>query len=114
MIKSSTEQSSELLDLPSGKVVAITTLNNEMHEAEYSGTDLLTLELPPLRGRTCNRQCYVPLVKEIVPEICVEGGWCQIDPPEGLLDLAMEIEERITIKGLLPPTPVQECNNTGT
>ncbi len=65
------------------------------------------MELPPLGDRRCVRQCYVPLVKEIVPEICVEDGWCQIDPPEGLLNLAVEIEERITIKGLLPPGAVQ-------
>ncbi len=108
------QSSSNPLDSPSGKVVAITTLSSEAHEAEYSGTDLLTVELPPLGDRRCAQQCYVPLVKEIVPEICIEGGWCQIDPPEGLLELAVDKEERRIIKGLLPPATMQGDNNTST
>ncbi len=94
------------MNLPSGKVIDITTLNNEANDVHYSGTDLLSVELPPLGDGRCVRRCYVPLVKEIVPEICIEDGWCQIDPPEGLLDLAVEIEERVIIKGLLPPVSV--------
>jgi 16S rRNA processing protein RimM len=43
--------------------------------------DLLVLRL------TDGRQALVPFVKEIVPEVDIEGGRVVLDPPAGLLDL---------------------------
>ena len=45
----------------------------------------------------------IPMVPEIVPKIDLELQRVWIDPPAGLLDLTYIREEKIRIKGLLPP-----------
>ncbi|GMH57874.1 hypothetical protein TrLO_g13684 [Triparma laevis f. longispina] len=58
------------------------------------GNDLLDVKL------VGGKNCYIPFVKEICKVVEVDKGvW--IDEPEGLLDLAVEKEEKVKIKGLL-------------
>ena len=45
----------------------------------------------------------IPLVPEIVTKIDLEKQIILIDPPAGLLDLTYVREEKVKIKGLLPP-----------
>jgi 16S rRNA processing protein RimM len=45
----------------------------------------------------------IPLVPEIVPKIDLTEKYMLIDPPAGLLDLTYVREEKVIIKGLLPP-----------
>jgi 16S rRNA processing protein RimM len=45
----------------------------------------------------------IPLVPEIVPRIDLSEQLILIDPPAGLLDLTYVREEKVVIKGLLPP-----------
>jgi len=45
----------------------------------------------------------VPFVKAIVPLVDMEGKMVHIDPPEGLLELAVEKVDKVVVRGLLPP-----------
>ena len=45
----------------------------------------------------------IPLVPEIVPRIDLSSKIIQITPPPGLLDLIYVREEKVIIKGFLPP-----------
>lgn len=45
----------------------------------------------------------IPMVPEIVPKVDLEARRVWIDPPAGLLDLTYIREEKVRIKGLLPP-----------
>jgi hypothetical protein len=45
----------------------------------------------------------IPLVPQIVPVVQVSEKKVFIDPPAGLLDLTYFREERVRIKGFLPP-----------
>mmetsp|Transcript_32440 Transcript_32440/g.36296 ORF Transcript_32440/g.36296 Transcript_32440/m.36296 type:complete len:403 (-) Transcript_32440:40-1248(-) len=45
----------------------------------------------------------IPMVPEIVIKISLEDQLILVDPPSGLLDLTYTREEKIKIKGLLPP-----------
>lgn len=70
------------------------------------GKDFLELVMPPLPrddgllGQ--ERTLLIPFVDEMVPDVDVEAGCVRITPPPGLLDLAVEIEEKVVVKGLLP------------
>jgi hypothetical protein len=46
--------------------------------------------------------CLVPFVKAIVPVVDMEGRRVYVDPPPGLLELAVEKEVKIVVKGSLP------------
>ncbi|MFO7628492.1 MAG: ribosome maturation factor RimM [Prochlorococcaceae cyanobacterium] len=50
----------------------------------HAGNDLLEVELT---GSTPPRRVLVPFVEAIVPVVNLEGGWLEISPPDGLLDL---------------------------
>ena len=50
-----------------------------------------------------NDLVLIPLVPEIVPKIDLAERVIQITPPNGLLDLTYIREERVRIRGLLPP-----------
>jgi hypothetical protein len=63
--------------------------------------DLLELELPPLQLGGPARMCYIPLVEDIVPIIDVGQGYLLLEPPEGLLELAVPKAEKVVIRGLL-------------
>jgi hypothetical protein len=45
----------------------------------------------------------IPLVPEIVPKIDLAEKVILINPPSGLLDLTYIREEKVRIKGFLPP-----------
>ncbi|KAL3941958.1 MAG: hypothetical protein SGBAC_003760 [Bacillariaceae sp.] len=45
----------------------------------------------------------IPFVPEIVPKVDLEERKIVVDPPAGLLDLTYIREERVVLKGLLPP-----------
>jgi hypothetical protein len=45
----------------------------------------------------------IPFVPEIVTRVNLEGRLISIVPPKGLLDLSYRREEKVRIKGLLPP-----------
>jgi len=45
----------------------------------------------------------IPFVPEIVPKVDLEERKIVIDPPPGLLDLTYIREEKVVLKGLLPP-----------
>jgi hypothetical protein len=48
-------------------------------------------------------ECSIPFVPEIVTRVNLEGRLISIVPPGGLLDLSYRREEKVRIKGLLPP-----------
>lgn len=86
-----------------GEVVGVVVMNDVLGEIAGRFTDLLELELPPLLAGGPRRQCYIPMAPSIVPDIDTEQKWCRVVPPQGLLELAVEKEERVAIRGLLPP-----------
>lgn len=53
--------------------------------------------------RSTQNLLLIPMVPEIVIKINLEDGNIIIDPPSGLLDLTFVREEKVRIKGLLPP-----------
>ncbi|GMI07576.1 hypothetical protein TrVE_jg1761 [Triparma verrucosa] len=75
-------------------VVESVALASDLHP-QGLGSDLLDVKL------NSGLNCYVPFVKEIVPRVKIKVGvW--VEPPDGLLDLAVEKEEKVRIRGLLP------------
>ncbi|KAG5184502.1 hypothetical protein JKP88DRAFT_237610 [Tribonema minus] len=71
------------------------------------GQDLLEMELPPSEMGGPPRMCYVPLVEDIVPVINVQEGYMLLEPPDGLLELAVAKTEKIVIRGFLPGSDEQ-------
>ena len=49
--------------------------------------------------------CLVPFVKAIVPLVDMAAGLVHIDPPDGLLELAVERVDKFVIRGYLPGAP---------
>jgi hypothetical protein len=45
--------------------------------------------------------CYIPMVADIVPVVNIAENYILLEPPEGLLDLAVAKQERIVVRGLL-------------
>ena len=45
----------------------------------------------------------IPFVPQIVPRVSIRDRAIFIDPPSGLLDLTYVREEKVRIKGFLPP-----------
>lgn len=62
----------------------------------------MELELPPLEVGGPQRMCYVPFVEEIVPVVQLAERYLLLEPPEGLLDLAVAKTEKVVIRGFLP------------
>ena len=72
------------------------------------GQDTLEIILPRGRGGTTapswrDEMVLIPFVPQIVPRVDLAGGAVYITPPAGLLDLTYVKEERVRIKGFLPP-----------
>mmetsp|Transcript_2951 Transcript_2951/g.6833 ORF Transcript_2951/g.6833 Transcript_2951/m.6833 type:complete len:374 (+) Transcript_2951:185-1306(+) len=70
------------------------------------GHDMIELVLP--RGKTASPSwrdelVLLPFVPEIVPTVDLLEGAVYVSPPEGLLDLKYIKEEKVRIKGFLPP-----------
>lgn len=85
-------------------VIAGVVLAEDMCSIPGLGHDMLEIVLLKGRGRTPSLKdelVLVPMVKEIVPRVEVDAVY--IDPPTGLLDLTYVREEKVRIKGFLPP-----------
>lgn len=70
------------------------------------GHDYLEISLPHGPGNMPSFRdelVLVPLVPQIVTKVDIEENAITIDPPTGLLDLKYAREEKIRIKGFLPP-----------
>ncbi|CAN0324168.1 unnamed protein product, partial [Ectocarpus sp. 8 AP-2014] len=87
-----------------GEVVGV-VLGNDISPTAGLASDLLELRLPLENPGDIPKECYIPFVPALVPVVRVEEGKCTIlmDLPEGLLDLAVEVEEKVAIRGFLPP-----------
>jgi len=85
-------------------------LAEDMSSIPGVGHDWLEVVLPKAAGSPSWRDemFLVPMVPEIVPTIDIERKVIYVDPPEGLLDLKYFHEERVFIKGLLPPAKATE------
>jgi 16S rRNA processing protein RimM len=72
------------------------------------GYDMLEIivnrELTLDRKSKPEERVLIPLVPQLVPLIDSARGVVMIDPPPGLLDLRYVREEKVRIKGLLPPS----------
>ena len=78
-------------------------MGSEMCAIPCLGQDLLEVVLPSKKKSEGEDLVLVPFVPEIVSRVDLDGRLISIIPPEGLLDLAYRREEKIRIKGLLPP-----------
>jgi 16S rRNA processing protein RimM len=87
--------------------VAGVVLAEEMCSIPGLGHDMLEINLPRGRGGTMSLRdelVLVPFVPQIVPLVSIAEGAVYIDPPKGLLDLTYVREEKVRIKGFLPPS----------
>lgn len=79
-------------------------MGSEMCAIPGLGQDLLEVVLPRRDDRRRGEEMVlVPFVPEIVSSVDLAEGIVFISPPEGLLDLSYVREEKVRIKGLLPP-----------
>lgn len=88
-----------------GKVGGI-VLSEDMCAVPGLGQDMLEIVLPRGPGRTASwkdEMVLIPLVPQIVPRVDIKGGAIHITPPTGLLDLTYLREEKVRLKGFLPP-----------
>ena len=70
------------------------------------GQDMLEVILPRGHGQTSSwrdEMVLIPLVPQIVPRVELRERAIHITPPNGLLDLKYIREEKVRIKGFLPP-----------
>jgi 16S rRNA processing protein RimM len=88
-----------------GKVAGI-VFAHEMCSVPGLGHDMLEIVIPRGIGGTASLRdelVLVPMVPQIVPRVDIEGGAIYVDPPTGLLDLTYVREDKVRIKGFLPP-----------
>lgn len=78
-------------------------MGSEMCAIPGLGQDLLEVVLPSPHGGQGEDLVLVPFVPEIVTSVNLDGRMVSITPPPGLLDLSYRREEKVRIKGLLPP-----------
>ncbi|KAL7542761.1 hypothetical protein ACHAXR_013093 [Thalassiosira sp. AJA248-18] len=79
-------------------------MGSEMCAIPGLGQDLLEVALPKSpHGGEGEDLVLVPFVPEIVVSVNLDGRMVSILPPPGLLDLSYRREEKVRIKGLLPP-----------
>mmetsp|Transcript_31199 Transcript_31199/g.47784 ORF Transcript_31199/g.47784 Transcript_31199/m.47784 type:complete len:363 (+) Transcript_31199:105-1193(+) len=81
-------------------------LGSEMCPIPGLGQDMLEIVLPRGLGGTASwkdEMVLIPLVPQIVPRIDLKEKKIFITPPSGLLDLTYVHEEKVRIKGFLPP-----------
>jgi 16S rRNA processing protein RimM len=88
-----------------GKVVGI-VFAHEMCSIPGLGHDMLEIEIPRGIGGTASLRdelVLIPMVPQLVPRVDIQGRAIYIDPPTGLLDLTYVREDKVRIKGFLPP-----------
>lgn len=80
-------------------------MGSEMCAIPGLGQDLLEVTLPRSSrgGGRGEDLILIPFVPEIVTGVNLDGRMVSVVPPEGLLDLSYRREEKVRIKGLLPP-----------
>jgi 16S rRNA processing protein RimM len=79
-------------------------LAEEMCAIPGLGHDMMEVEVASsIVDRKPKVLVLVPLVPEIVPKIDLSGKTIVIKPPPGLLNLTYKREEKVRIKGFLPP-----------
>lgn len=80
-------------------------LGSEMCAIPGLGQDMLevALDRKEIKPGAPKELVLVPLVPELVPIVDLSENVIIIDPPTGLLDLKYIREEKVRIKGLLPP-----------
>lgn len=81
-------------------------MGSEMCAIPGLGQDLLEVVLPSIHGGQGDEMVLVPFVPQIVSSVDLDGRMVVINPPKGLLDLSYRREEKVRIKGLLPPARV--------
>lgn len=89
-----------------GKVVGI-VFAHEMCSIPGLGHDMLEIGIPRGIGGTESLRdelVLIPMVPQIVPRVDIQGRAIYIDPPTGLLDLTYVREDKVRIKGFLPPS----------
>ena len=88
-----------------GKVNGV-ILAEEMSSVAGLGQDLLEILLPRGPGATLSWKdelVLIPFVPQLVPRVDITNRAVYIAPPFGLLDLTYVREEKVRIKGFLPP-----------
>lgn len=85
-----------------GEVVGV-VLGDDLSSTVGLASDMLELRLPLDKPTDVPKECYIPFVPALVPVVRVNAGNCTVlmDLPDGLLELAEEVEEKVVIKGLL-------------
>lgn len=80
-------------------------LAEEMCAIPGIGHDMLEIELATTQSKpgVPKDLVLIPLVPEIVPKIDLSEKFIVVDPPSGLLNLTYIREEKVRIKGFLPP-----------
>lgn len=86
-----------------GEVVGV-VLGDDISSTLGLASDMLELRLPSESSTDVPKVCYIPFVPSFVPVVRLDGSNSTIlmDLPEGLLDLAVEVEEKVVIRGFLP------------
>lgn len=89
-----------------GDVVGV-VLGDEVSSSIGLASDSLELRLPIENPGAVSKVCYIPFVPAFVPVVQIDAGnekgpYVLLDLPEGLLDLAVPVEEKVVIKGFLP------------
>jgi 16S rRNA processing protein RimM len=80
---------------------------SEMCAIPDLGNDLLEISLPRGPGATASwsdELVLIPFVPALVPRVEINQKTIHITPPFGLLDLTYVREEKVRIKGFLPPS----------
>ncbi|CAM9103353.1 unnamed protein product [Discosporangium mesarthrocarpum] len=86
-----------------GEVVGV-VIGDDISGTAGLANDLLELHIPAKTPGDATKVCYVPFVPQIVPTIVSspENRCVLLDLPEGLLDLAVEVQEKAVVRGFLP------------
>jgi len=96
---------SETKESVGGEFVGV--LKGVVLQEDLSGTvglgyDFLEIALPQRVG-TQDQLVLIPFVPQIVPHVDINARCVYINPPNGLLDLAYVRQQKVRIKGFLPP-----------
>ena len=95
------DQSGRFIGTVNGVVLA-----EEMSSIPGLGQDLIEISLPRGAGSTPSWKdelVLIPFVPQLVPRVDIPNRAIFIAPPFGLLDLTYVREEKVRIKGFLPP-----------
>lgn len=86
-----------------GKVRGIVT-RDEVFGRVDGGHDFIDLQVLQTTPSEPVQSCLVPMVPSIVVMIDLGAALVKLDPPEGLLDLAVRRQRKLRVRALLPPS----------